>query len=129
MSHKIHELLEQNSINVIDASFVSIRTMAIEIESNLVGLTLQEIQNIFEIIFQFFVFWVMDIEDANLLNSLSLDDQNLIIKTFLENYLTEESQEKINISFGLIWNVTKLLIEEILLNHDVLKTHAEMGRI
>jgi hypothetical protein len=47
----------------------------------------------------------------------------------LENYLTEESQEKINISFGLIWNVTKLLIEEILLNHDVLKTHAEMGRI
>jgi hypothetical protein len=56
MSHKIHELLEQNSINVIDASFVSIRTMAIEIESNLVGLTLQEIQNIFEIIFQFFVF-------------------------------------------------------------------------
>jgi hypothetical protein len=44
----------------------------------------------------------MDIEDANLLNSLSLDDQNLIIKTFLENYLTEESQEKINISFGLI---------------------------
>lgn len=127
MSYEFKELLGKDNIKVCDIKEISVSTMATKIESYLTWYTLEENQNIFEILLQFFISWVLDVEDANLLNSLSLDDQNLIVKIFLENYIETESQKWINISVELVWNVTKILIDEILLNCDVLETKMSAG--